>query len=441
MDYTPHTPEDIEQMLDAIGVGSIEELFSPIPGNLRLGRRLQLGDPKSESEVYDQLYSLASLNSATDRLTCFAGGGAYDHYIPAAVRACAGRSEFLTSYTPYQPELSQGVLGAVFDYQSMICELTGMEIAGSGLYDGAAALNEAVHLASAATGRKKVVVSQAINPNYRKVLDSLGRSLGYEFVTAPAESGVTDFGDVSGAAAVVVGQPNFFGCLEDVAAAAELAHSAGALLIVHFDPLSVGLLESPGALGADVVVGEGQCLGNDLNYGGPYLGIFATRLEHARRMPGRIVGATVDVHGNPGYVLTLQTREQHIRREKATSNVCTDQTLMAVTASVYLSWLGPKGLRELGERCVSLTHRAADLASELPGCRVRFDAPFFREFVLEVPGSARDTLSRLAANGYLAGPSLEMFPGMENCLLVAATERRSVGQVEQMVKTLGQVIA
>ena len=328
----------------------------------------------------------------------------------------------------------------MFDYQSMICELAGMEISGSGLYDGAAALNEAVHLASAATGRSKVVVSQAINPNYRKVLDSLGASLGYEFVTAPAESGVTDFGDVSGAAAVVVGQPNFFGCLEDVGAAAELAHEAGALLIVHFDPLSVGLLKSPGNLGADVVVGEGQCLGNDLNFGGPYLGIFATRLQHARRMPGRIVGATVDVHGNPGYVLTLQTREQHIRREKATSNVCTDQTLMAVTASVYLSWLGPKGLRELGERCVGLTHLAARLAADLPGCRLRFEAPFFREFVLEVPGSAREALSGLAASGYLAGPSLEAFPGMDNCLLIAATERRTVAQVEQMVKSLGQVV-
>jgi glycine dehydrogenase subunit 1 len=440
MDYTPHTEQDIAEMLDTIGVERIEDLFSPIPQNLRLGRRLQLGDPKSESEVYDELYALAGMNTATDRLTCFAGGGAYDHYIPAAVRACAGRSEFMTAYTPYQPELSQGILGAVFDYQSMICELTGMEIAGSGLYDGAAALNEAVHLASAATGRHKVVVSRAINPNYRQVLESLGASLGYEFVTAPAENGVTDFGDVSGAAAVVVGQPNFFGCLEDVRAAADLAHEAGALLIVHFDPLATGLLESPGALGADVVVGEGQCLGNDLNFGGPYLGIFATRQEHARRMPGRIVGKTVDVHGNPGYVLTLQTREQHIRREKATSNVCTDQTLMAVTASVYLSWLGPRGLAELGERCVSLTHYAALLAGELPGCRVRFDAPYFREFVLEVPGNARQTLSALAAAGYLAGPSLEAFPGMENCLLIAATERRTVSQVEQMVKSLGQVI-
>lgn len=441
MDYTPHTDEDVATMLEAIGAGSIEDLFAPVPANLRLGRRLALGDPRSESEVYDHLYALSSLNRATDRLTCFAGGGAYDHYIPAAVRACAGRSEFVTSYTPYQPELSQGVLGAVFDFQTMICELSGMEISGSGLYDGAAALNEAIHLASAATGRKKVVVSRALHPNYRAVVDTLGASLGYEIVTAEAPSGLTELGDVSGAAAVVLGQANFFGCLEDVGAAAALAHEAGALLVVQFDPLAMGLLESPGALGADVVIGEGQCLGNDLNYGGPYLGIFATRLDHARRMPGRIVGATVDVHGNPGYVLTLQTREQHIRREKATSNVCTDQTLMAVTASVYLAWLGPQGLRELGERCVGLTHLAARQAGELPGCRIRFEAPFFREFVLEVPGNARDTQAALAAAGYLVGPSLEAFPGLENCLLVSATERRTAGQVEQMVKTLGQVVA
>lgn len=441
MDYTPHTEQDIAEMLDTIGVPTVEDLFASIPPSLRLARRLQLGDPMSESEVYDRLCSIAGANTATDQLVCFAGGGAYDHYIPAAVRALAGRSEFMTSYTPYQPELSQGVLGAVFDYQSMICELTGMQIAGSGLYDGAAALNEAIHLAASATGRKKVVISQATNPNFRTLIESLGKSLGYEFQTAPAPAGTTRFPDLSGAACVILSQPNFFGCLEEVEAAAELAHGAGALLIVQFDPLSAGLLHSPGSLGADVVVGEGQCLGNDLNFGGPYLGIFATRQEHARRMPGRIVGATVDVHGRPGYVLTLQAREQHIRREKATSNVCTDQTLMAVAASVYLSWLGPRGIRELGERCVALTHHAARLASELPGCRVRFDAPFFREFVLEVPGSARRALSALAAAGYLAGPSLEAFPGMDSCLLIAATERRTVTQVEQMVKALGQVVA
>ena len=441
MDYTPHTDEDVAAMLDTIGVSSIEDLFEPIPSSLRLGRRLELGAPVSESEIYDHLYEMAAMNVATDRLTCFAGGGAYDHYIPAAVRALAGRSEFMTSYTPYQPELSQGVLGALFDYQTMVCELTGMEAASSGLYDGAAAIMEAINLSAVATGRKKVVVSGAINPNYRRVLKTLGKSQGYTLVTAPAQAGTTVFEDVEDAACVVVGQPNFFGCVEDIAAVGELAHGAGALLIVHFDPLAAGILQSPGALGADVVTGEGQSLGNDLNFGGPYLGIFATRTEHLRRMPGRICGATVDVHGKPGFVLTLQTREQHIRREKATSNVCTDQTLMAVTAAVYLSWLGPQGIQELGRTCSSLSHYAAHLASELPGCRLRFAAPFIKEFVLEVPGDARAAVSALAGSGYLVGPSLEAFPGMESCLLIAVTERRTVQQVEQMVKALGQVIA
>lgn len=428
-------------MLETIGVDSIEDLFEPIPDNLRLGRRLNIAAPLSESEIFDHVAEMAALNNATDSLTCFAGGGAYDHYIPAAVRSLAGRSEFMTSYTPYQPELSQGVLGAMFDYQSMIAELTGMDAAGSGTYDGANAMMEAINLCVGATGRTKVVLSQAINPNYRKVVETLGSNQGQTFVTARAEAGTTIFDDVDDAACVVVAQPNFFGCIEDIGAAAELAHSAGALLVVHFDPLSAGLLESPGSLGADVVTGEGQCLGNDLNYGGPYLGLFATRTEYLRRLPGRITGATVDVHGKPGFVLTLQTREQHIRREKATSNVCTDQTLMAVTASIYLSWLGPQGITELAQTCWSLSHYAAKLASELPGCKLHFDAAFFKEFVLEVPGNAGAAVSALAGSGFLAGPALSAFEGMENCLLIAVTERRSVKQIEEMIEALGRAIA
>lgn len=441
MDYTPHTEQDVAEMLETIGVDSIEALFEPIPGSLRLGRRLNLAAPLSESEIFDHLSEMAALNVATDKLTCFAGGGAYDHYIPAAVRSLAGRSEFMTSYTPYQPELSQGVLGAMFDYQTMIAELTGMDAAGSGTYDGANAMMEAINLCVGATGRKKVVLSQAINPNYRKVVETLGTNQGQVFVSAAAAAGTTIFDDVDDAACVVVAQPNFFGCIEDIGAAAERAHSKGALLVVHFDPLSAGLLESPGSLGADVVTGEGQCLGNDLNYGGPYLGLFATRTEHLRRLPGRITGATVDVHGKPGFVLTLQTREQHIRREKATSNVCTDQTLMAVTASIYLSWLGPQGITELAQTCWSLSHYAAGLASELPGCKLHFDAPFFKEFVLELPGNAGAAVSALAGSGFLAGPALGAFEGMENCLLIAVTERRSVQQIEHMVEALGEAIA
>ncbi|MEX2588540.1 MAG: aminomethyl-transferring glycine dehydrogenase subunit GcvPA [Actinomycetota bacterium] len=441
MDYTPHTEADVAQMLEVIGVDRVEDLFEPIPEDLRLNRKLELPEPLSESEVHGLLSSVAADNLAADSLVCFAGGGAYDHYIPACVRACAGRSEFMTSYTPYQPELSQGVLGALFDYQSMICELTGMEMAVSGLYDGAAALNEALRLAASVTKRGKVVVSEAINPNYRHLLDTLGASLDFEFVTAPATDGVTTFGDAAGAACVVVSQTNFFGCLEDVEAAAEVAHAAGALLVVQFDPLAMGLLESPGTLGADVVVGEGQCLGNDLNYGGPYLGIFATHLKHQRRIPGRISGATADVDGKPGFVLTLQTREQHIRRERATSNVCTDQTLMAVTAAVYMGWLGPQGLEELGRSCVGMTHYTADVLSQLPGCRVRFDKPFFREFVLELPAAAAGVVGHLAEEGFLVGPSLEAFEAMDNCALVAVTERRTVDEIDRLAQALRTVLA
>ena len=438
MDYTPHTEEDISQMLETIGVASVDDLFEPVPSQLRLGRKLAIAPPLSESEVFELISGIAATNTATDRLISFAGGGAYDHYIPAAVRAVAYRSEFVTSYTPYQPELSQGVLGALFEYQTMMCELTGMEVANASLYDGASALVEAVNLAASATGRKKIVVTAALNPNYRSVLETFGAGLGYEFVTAPATAGVTELADLKDAACLIVAQPNFFGCIEDVGAAAEGAHSAGALLVCHYDPLSAGILEAPGALGADVVTGEGQSLGNDLNFGGPYLGIFATKMEHVRRVPGRICGATVDVNGKPGYVLTLQAREQHIRREKANSNVCTNQTLMAIVATVYLSWLGPQGIEELGHACLSRAGHAAELLSGVAGCSLKFDALFFKEFVLKVPGDAAVVASSLASKGWLVGPPLVEFP---DCLLIAVSERRSAEQVESLAKDLAEVVA
>ena len=444
MDYTPHTDEDVAEMLGTLGLSSAEQLFDSIPTDLKLGRTLQLGDPLSESEVFDLLSEQAALNTACDQLTCFAGGGAYDHYIPAVVKALSGRSEFVTSYTPYQPELSQGVLGALFDYQSMICRITGMEVAGAGLYDGASALVEAVRLAAGATGRKRVVISQAINPNYRQVAETLIAAQNLELVTANVtDGGTTAFSeaDLDGSACLVLGQPNFFGCMEDIVEAADLAHKAGALLVVHFDPLAAGVLESPGVLGADVVTGEGQCLGNELNFGGPYLGIFAIHSEHIRRLPGRVCGATLDTRGSRGYVLTLQTREQHIRREKATSNICTDQTLMAITAGIYLSWLGPRGIKELGERCMALAHYAAEKLGAVSGCRVRFGGPFLKEFVLEVPVETDQVVRGLAESGYLVGPSLQAFPDMANCLLVAVTERRTIDQIDGLAEALAEVLS
>lgn len=442
MDYTPHTEQDVREMLDVIGVSGISDLFEEIPAKLRLGRPLDLPPPLAESELLDLLSSYARRNAPTEDLKCFAGGGAYDHYVPAPVRALAYRAEFSTSYTPYQPELSQGVLGALFEFQTMVCELTGMEVSNASLYDGASALVEAANLAASVTGRSKIVVSQALNPNYRKVLETFGAGPGYEFSTAPAASGPSSMPDLAGAAAFIAAQPNFFGVIEDVAAFSHAARSAGALLIVHFDPLSAGILEAPGVLGADVVTGEGQSLGNEIAFGGPYLGLFATKMEHVRRVPGRIAGATVDGTGRSGFVLTLQAREQHIRREKANSNVCTNQTLMAIVAAVYLSWLGPRGLRELGETCLARAHHAAELLSSVPGCSLAFEAPFFKEFALKVPRDPVQVVARLAELGYLIGPPLgDLFPEMSDCLLVAVTERRSTEDIEGLAKALAEAVA
>ena len=443
MDYTPHTEADLEAMLAAAGFAGIESLFAPIPGSVRLGRDLALPHGMPESEVLALMEGLARKNRPTDELVCFAGGGAYDHYVPSPVRHLAFRAEFATSYTPYQPELSQGVLGVLFEFQSMICELTGMEVANASLYDGASALVEAINLATGATGRSKVVLSGALNPNYAAVARTNGGARGYQFETTDCPGGVTgDAGDLAGAACVVVAQPNFFGCLEDLAALGEAAHAAGALLVVVFDPTTAGVLEAPGALGADVVVGEGQGLGVGLLYGGPYVGYFATRREQVRRVPGRIVGATVDVRGKGGFVLTLQAREQHIRREKATSNVCTNQTLLAIAATVYLSWLGPQGLVELGESCLAGAHQAADLLASVPGCGLAWEAPFFKEFALRVPGDADRVAAGLAERGYLAGPGLGVVsPDLADCLLVAVTERRTPEQLEGLAKALAEVVA
>lgn len=445
MDFTPHTDQDVAAMLNTIGAVSVADLFSPIPDAVRLGRALDLPGPLAEVEVLADLEAMARLNRPTDQLACFAGGGAYDHYVPSAVRALAFRAEFATSYTPYQPELSQGVLGVLFEFQTMICELTGMDVANASLYDGASALVEAVHLATGATRRQDVVVSEALNPNYRAVLETHAAGPGYRVTGAPAASGVTAIPDLSHAACLVLAQPNFFGVVEDLTAAAAAAHAAGALLVVVQDPTAAGLLAAPGELGADVVVGEGQSLGNALNFGGPYLGFFATRQAHVRRVPGRIVGATVDKAGRGGFVLTLQAREQHIRREKANSNVCTNQTLMAIAATVYLSWLGPQGLAELGETCHARARKAAELAASVPRCSLAFDpagVPFFKEFVLRVPGPAEVVLAGLAERGYLAGPALgALSADLADCLLVAVTERRTPEQIEGFCKALADVVA
>ncbi len=432
-------------MLGAIGVDSIEALFEPVPAGVRLDRRLEVPEALSEPELMRHLTSLAARSRGAAELVCFAGGGAYDHHVAAAVRALASRAEFATSYTPYQPELSQGVLQALFEFQSLVGELYGLEVANASLYDGANALVEGVNLAARVTGRDRILISSAVNPNYRAVLQTYTSGLGFaiEELGTTAE-GVTELDGVGadGAAALVIGYPNFFGRLEDVTRAAELAHDAGALLVAVTDPTAMGILRDPGSLGADVAVGEGHALGNPLSYGGPYVGLFATKLELVRQVPGRIAGETVDADGRRAFVLTLQAREQHIRRAKATSNVCTNQTLMAIAAGIQLGWLGPAGLARLGELCVRTTAHLARRVAAIPGCAIRFEGPHFKEVVLSTPVPGHELERALAARGFLVGPSLgRWYPELDDCLLLAATERRTEEDVEALAEAIEKELA
>jgi glycine dehydrogenase subunit 1 len=445
MRYAPHTEQDVREMLARTGASTIDELFSSIPASVRLEGGLDLPAGVSEMETVERLRALAGRNRSVDDLVCFAGAGAYDHYVPSAVWALAGRSELMTSYTPYQPELSQGVLQLLFEYQSMICELTGMEVSNASLYDGATALVEAVNLARTATGRHRVLVSGAVDDRFVKVLRAYGRGAGYEpevFAVPEGTGGNPDVGADAGedVAAVIVQHPNVYGALEPVRELFDTAHSAGARSIQIFDPLSLGVLAPPGELGADVAVAEGQSLGNHLNFGGPYLGVIAARMEDVRKLPGRIVGETVDADGKRGYVLTLQAREQHIRREKATSNICTNQTLMAIAATVYLAWLGPEGLRQLGGRCAAKARYAADRLISLDGVSLLHpQAPFFKEFALRLPRSANDVRDALAERGILAGVPLAQ--AGEDVLLVAVTERRTRAQIDAYADALAEILS
>jgi glycine dehydrogenase subunit 1 len=432
--FAPHTDDEIRDMLASIGRSSVSELFDQIPGSVRLNRPLQMPAGVSEMELVSDMRDLAARNRHLDELVCFAGGGAYDHYVPSVVWALAGRSEFYTSYTPYQPELSQGVLQVLFEYQSMICELTGMDVSNASLYDGATALVEAVHM-TLTPGRTRVLVSDGVDERALETLRTAGRGAGYEpevFIGEPSPDA-----DV---AAVVVQHPNVYGALEPVREVFAAAHRAGARTIQVFDPLSLGVLAPPGELDADIAVGEGQGLGNHLSYGGPYLGIITARMGDVRKMPGRIVGKTVDVDGTPGYVLTLQAREQHIRRDKANSNICTNQTLMAIAATVYMGWLGPQGLAELGRQCASKAAFTANQLTKLPGVDLAFPARhFFKEFALRLPRPAAEVRDEMVARGFLAGVAMPQ--AGEDVLVVAVTERRSRAEIEAFVSAMGEVLA
>lgn len=445
--YTPHTDEEIDAMLGLLGLSSLDELFAAVPAALRLAGGLELEAGAPEPDVLARVESLAAANRASGRdLVCFAGGGAYDHEVPPVTRALAGRSEFVTSYTPYQPEVAQGVLQAVFEFQTLIARLSGVQVANASLYDGAAALVEAVNLGVAASGRERVLVSHGINPTWRAVLRTFAAGTGHELVEVPLADGVTDWAGVPADAAapgvVVVGYPNYLGCLEDLGEARRLCDRTGALLVVAFDPVCAGVLRPPGEWGADVVVGEGQALGMPLSFGGPYLGLFACTLAHVRRLPGRLVGETVDTEGRRAYVTTLRAREQDIRREKATSNVCTNQTLMAVTAAIQLGWLGTTGIAEIALRSARGARYCRDALLAVPGVTPLADAPVLREFALRLPVPAATVVERLVEEGFLAGIALDetYTGGDDRGLLVAVTERRTRDEIDALAASFEKAV-
>ena len=433
--YVPHTDDEIEAMLGFIGVSSLDELFAAVPEALRLAGGLDLPDGLSEPDVLAEMDRLASRNRACGPdLVCFAGAGAYDHEIPSVTRSLAFRSEFVTAYTPYQPEVAQGVLQALFEYQTMVTRLAGVEIANASLYDGASACVEALNLAVAATGRSVVWVSEGVHPTWRHVLRTFAAGTGHDIVEIPVRDGVTQWPEDGEPGAVLVQYPNYLGCIEDLAG----ARREGALLLVAADPVSAGLLRTPGSLGADVVVGEGQPFGTPLSFGGPYLGLFACKQEHVRRLPGRLVGETVDVDGRRSYVTTLRTREQDIRREKASSNVCTNQTLIAVCCVIQLAWLGTAGLRELALRCARGTRYTKEALLAIDGVEPAAGAPVVREFAVRTPVPAATIVDRMADEGFLAGVPLDDEYG--DGLLVAVTERRTRTEIDAYAAAFEKVV-
>ena len=440
MSYLSLTDADRRAMLSAIGVESIEELFRDIPEGVRLRRPLELAPALSEAELQRHLSELASRNVADD--VCFLGAGIYDHHVPAVVDAVLQRGELLTAYTPYQPEMSQGVLQAIFEYQTAICELTGMDVSNASGYDGATVAADACFVARHATDRTRIVVTEATNPQVRQVVKTYAPGFGLEIVEIPHEGGATDPDRVReaarGAAAVLFQHPNFFGCLEPAAELAAAANECGALSVAHVDLVSLGVLEPPGAYGCALAIGEGQSAGNAMSYGGPHFGFLASRSDLVRRLPGRIVGETVDADGERGFVLALQTREQHIRRERATSNITTNQTLLALAGLVHLSLLGPQGLRELGETCLALTGYAKSRLVEA-GLELAFpDRHTFKEFVVRTGRDGREALQAARANGIYAGyPLGRDYAGLDDSLLVAVTEKRTVAEIDRLAEALG----
>lgn len=442
MTYVPNTEVDRQRMVSALGIGSVSDLFEQVPSDLRLRVELGIPGPFSEIELRRIATEITEANGNLDEYTCFLGAGVYDHYIPSTVPAVIGRSEFYTSYTPYQPEISQGNLQSIFEFQTLVCQLTGMEVANASMYDGASALAEAVLMASSITGRRRWVVSECVHPTYRQTIRTYAWASGHDVVETGQSGIITDPASVLSqvddkTACVVVQNPNFFGALESLAEIEAAVHEAGALLIICCDPVSLGILKPPGEYNADICVAEGQPLGIPTAFGGPLLGIFACKKQYVRQMPGRVVGATTDTEGRRGYTLTLQTREQHIRRERATSNICTNEALNALAATVYLATLGRQGLRQVAELCLQKAHYAAETIGDLPGYEVIFGARFFKEFVVRCPKPVAEINRRLLEKKILGGVDLGgYYPDLADHMLICVTEKRSVDDINALVEGL-----
>ncbi|HXG92765.1 MAG TPA: aminomethyl-transferring glycine dehydrogenase subunit GcvPA [Blastocatellia bacterium] len=443
MRYIPNSPDERREMLARIGCSGIEELFEQIPEKFRLSEAIGIGEPMSEPELIAYFRNLASRN-ATDYQS-FLGAGAYSHFIPVIIDPLISRAEFFTAYTPYQPELSQGTLQYIFEFQTMICQLTGMEVANASLYDGSSATAEAVLMAQRVTRRNRFIIADTLHPQYREVVSAYTKNLGVEIEYANhTEAGTIDLNSLKidkETAAVVVQSPNFFGCIEDLKAIADAAHKSGAMLIVAItEAMSLGVLKTPGACGADIVVAEAQSFGIPLSYGGPYCGLFATLEKYQRQIPGRLVGEAYDAEGRRGYVLTLSTREQHIRREKATSNICTNQGLFALMATIYLATMGRRGVQEVARQNLQKAHYAASAIAKLDGYGLRFTAPFFNEFVIRGPRTATEVTEQLLDRRMIGGVALECYyPEMKDCLLVCVTETTSKEAIDNLVDALSKI--
>jgi len=442
--YIPHTKKDQEEMLQTLGMNSLEELFIDIPDPVKLKRDLKLPLPLTEMDLKKKIQEISKRNVSLDDYTCFLGAGVYDHHVPSVVNHLLSRSEFYTAYTPYQAEISQGTLQAIFEFQTLICQLTELDVANASMYDGATAMTEAALMAVDTNKKKEILVSAAVHPEYREVLRTYSKALGIRVTEVSWQDGVTDLEELEKkvspeTAGVIIQSPNFFGCLEDLAAIEKITHQEGKrLLIACVNPLSLGILSSPGSLGVDIAVGEGQCLGNNLNFGGPGVGFLACTESLKRRLPGRVVGQTVDKEGRRGFVLTLQSREQHIRRAKATSNICSNQALNALAATIYLSYLGKEGIRKLAELCLQKAHYLAKEISKLPGYSLAFNSPFWQEFVVICPNEIEKVNQDLLQEKIVGGYSLaHSYPELGKGWLLAVTEKRSKKEMDNLVKVLG----